>query len=43
MGLHGTIGTCRASSGFHGRGQQLPPWEDGASRRSRRISLVLLD
>eukprot|EP00434_Breviolum_minutum_P003529 symbB.v1.2.003104.t1/scaffold151.1/size297192/3 len=26
---------------FHGRGQQLPPWEDGASRRSRRISLVL--
>eukprot|EP00435_Cladocopium_sp_Y103_P051306 s123_g15.t2 len=27
---------------FHGRGQHLPPWEDGASRRSRRVSLVLL-
>lgn len=25
---------------FHGRGQHLPPWEDGASRRSRRVSLV---
>ncbi|CAK9051752.1 Sacsin (DnaJ homolog subfamily C member 29) (DNAJC29) [Durusdinium trenchii] len=25
---------------FHSRGQQLPPWEDGAGRRSRRISLV---
>ncbi|CAJ1388577.1 unnamed protein product [Effrenium voratum] len=26
---------------FHGKGQQMPPWEDGASRRSRRVSLLM--